>query len=217
MDNLRYYNMLRECPKEALRTIQAGRLKGKSDINPMWRIKALTVAFGPCGIGWWYTIDKQWLEAGNGPEIAAFCNITLYYKENGEESHGIPATGGSGFVQKENKGFYTSDECFKMALTDAISVAAKALGVAADVYWAQDRTKYDEPAQPEQPEQPKDAPILCEVCGKPVQGAKKRDGSIVTQAQVADWTKHKRGKVMCMTCEKAARAQDDQQPARIEG
>lgn len=216
MDNMRYYNLLRECPKEAQRPIQAGRLKGKSDINPMWRIKALTVAFGPCGIGWWYTIDKQWLEAGNGPEIAAFCNITLYYKENGEESHGIPATGGSGFVQVERNGHYTSDECFKMALTDAISVAAKALGVAADVYWAQDRTKY-EPAQPEQPEQPKEAPILCEVCGKPVQGAKKQDGTIMTPAQVAGWTKHKRGKVLCLACEKAARAQDDQQPARIEG
>ena len=35
-----------------------------------------------------------------------------------------------------------SDECFKMALTDAISVAAKAIGVAADVYWQKDRTKY---------------------------------------------------------------------------
>lgn len=214
MDNLRYYNLLRECPKEAQKPIQAGRLKGKSDINPMWRIKVLTAAFGPCGIGWWYTIDKQWLEAGNGPEIAAFCNITLYYKdENGEESHGIPATGGSGFVQVERNGPYTSDECFKMALTDAISVAAKALGVAADVYWAQDRTEYEPP----QPENPKEAPILCEVCGKPVQGAKKSDGSIMTPAQVAGWTKHKRGKVMCITCEKAARAQDDQQPARIEG
>lgn len=30
-----------------------------------------------------------------------------------------------------------------MALTDAISVACKALGVAADVYWNMDATKYD--------------------------------------------------------------------------
>lgn len=214
MDNLRYYNRLRACPQEAQKPIQAGRLKGKSDINPMWRIKALTDTFGPCGIGWWYTIDRQWLEAGNGPEIAAFCNITLYYKdENGEESHGIPATGGSGFVQKESKGVYTSDECFKMALTDAISVAAKALGVAADVYWAQDRTKYEPAPQ----EHTKEAPILCEVCGKPIKPAKKSDGAIMSAAQVADWTRHKRGKAMCIACEKAARAQDDQQPARIEG
>lgn len=212
MENLEIYNKLRECPTEAIKPINAGRLKGMSDINPMWRIKALTEVFGPCGIGWWYTIDKQWLEHGNGPEVAAFCNITLFYKWAGEESHGIPGTGGSGFVKVEKNGPYTSDECFKMALTDAISVAAKALGAAADIYWQKDRTKYDQPSAPA-PEKP----ILCEVCGKPVQGAKKQDGSIMTPAQVAGWTKHKRGKVMCITCEKAARAQDDQQTARIEG
>lgn len=212
MENLEIYNKLRECPTEAIKPINAGRLKGMSDINPMWRIKALTEVFGPCGIGWWYTIDKQWLEHGNGPEVAAFCNITLFYKWAGEESHGIPGTGGSGFVRVEKNGPYTSDECYKMALTDAISVAAKALGAAADIYWQKDRTKYDQPSAPA-PEKP----ILCEVCGKPVQGAKKQDGSIMTPAQVAGWTKHKRGKVMCIACEKAARAQDDQQPARIEG
>lgn len=212
MENLEIYNKLRECPTEAIKPINAGRLKGMSDINPMWRIKALTEVFGPCGIGWWYTIDKQWLEHGNGPEVAAFCNITLFYKWGGEESHGIPGTGGSGFVKVEKNGPYTSDECFKMALTDAISVAAKALGAAANIYWQQDRTKYDRPSA-----QAPEKPILCEVCGKPVQGAKKSDGSIMTPAQVADWTKHKRGKVMCITCEKAARAQDDQQTARIEG
>lgn len=212
MGNLEIYNKLRECPTEAIKPINAGRLKGMSDINPMWRIKALTEVFGPCGIGWWYTIDKQWLEHGNGPEVAAFCNITLFYKVGGEESHGIPGTGGSGFVKVEKNGPYTSDECFKMALTDAISVAAKALGAAANIYWQQDRTKYDRPSAPA-PEKP----ILCEVCGKPVQGAKKSDGSIMTPAQVAGWTKHKRGKVMCIACEKAARAQDDQQPARIDG
>lgn len=212
MENLEIYNKLRECPTEAIKPINAGRLKGMSDINPMWRIKALTEVFGPCGIGWWYTIDKQWLEHGNGSEVAAFCNITMFYKAAGEESHGIPGTGGSGFVKVEKNGPYTSDECFKMALTDAISVAAKALGAAANIYWQQDRTKYEQPPAPA-PEKP----ILCEVCGKPVQGAKKQDGTIMTPAQVAGWTKHKRGKVMCIACEKAARAQDDQQPARIEG
>ena len=49
------------------------------------------------------------------------------------------------FVAKEKSGMYTSDECFKMALTDAISVACKALGVGADVYWDKDKTKYDQP------------------------------------------------------------------------
>ena len=51
-DNMRIYNAVRAVPEEAKRAITAGRLKGKTDINPMWRIKALTELFGPCGDGW---------------------------------------------------------------------------------------------------------------------------------------------------------------------
>jgi hypothetical protein len=69
-------------------------------------------------------------------------DIKLYIKIEGEWSDPIPGTGGSSFVTKEKMGLYTSDECFKMALTDAISVACKALGFGADVYWDKDRTKY---------------------------------------------------------------------------
>ena len=142
-DNLSLYNKVREVPPEAQKEIAGGRLKGKTDINPMWRIKALTEQFGACGVGWKYTITKQWLENGSGGEIAAFVNIDLYIKVIDEWSESIPGTGGSAFIAAERNGLYTSDECFKMALTDAISVACKALGFGADVYWNKDKTKYD--------------------------------------------------------------------------
>lgn len=155
MANLDLYEAVRSVPENALKSINAGRLKGKSDINPMWRLKNLTEQFGPCGIGWKYIITKQWLEQGSNGEIAAFCNIDLYYKMNGEWSEAVPGTGGSSFVANETKGPYTSDECYKMALTDAISVACKALGFAADVYWSDGRTKYtaksEEPSKQEPP------------------------------------------------------------------
>ncbi len=38
MDNLELYNKVREVPQEAQKSIAAGRLKGMTDINPMWRI-----------------------------------------------------------------------------------------------------------------------------------------------------------------------------------
>ena len=142
MNNLDIYNRVRVVPKEAQKPITAGRLKGKTDINPMWRIQVLTELFGVCGIGWKYTItDKQIIEGANG-ERCAFIDIDLYVKVDGEWSEAIQGTGGSSFVASESKGLYTSDECFKMALTDAISVACKALGIGADIYWAEGRTKY---------------------------------------------------------------------------
>lgn len=148
--NMRIYNQVRAVPQEAKREIAAGRLRGKTDINPMWRIKALTEQFGICGIGWKYVITDKRLEAGADGEMSAFVDIDLFIKIGGEWSEAIPGTGGSAFVAKERNGLYTSDECFKMALTDAISVACKALGFGADVYWQADATKYTtrENAQP---------------------------------------------------------------------
>ena len=134
MGNLDYYNKLKAVPQKALRQIQSGRLRGKHDINPMWRIKAMTEQFGVCGIGWKYIITKQWTETF-GSEVKAYCNIDLFIKVNGEWSDAIQGTGGSSEVSMESKGAYVSDECYKMALTDALSVAMKALGVAADVYF----------------------------------------------------------------------------------
>lgn len=138
--NLRFYERLRDCPETALRTIQAGRLKGKSDINPVWRIKAMTETFGPCGIGWRYEITRQW-ELTFGQEVKAFVNINLYYMdEDGVWSLPIPGTGGATLVEVGKQGLYVNDEGYKMALTDALSVAMKALGVAADVYYSRDKT-----------------------------------------------------------------------------
>lgn len=138
------YQAHREPPKEALKPINAGRLKGMSDINPMWRIKALTETFGACGIGWYYTVDKQWIEPC-GDESVAFVNISLYIKEEetGEWSKPIFGTGGSKLIAQERNGKYVSDEAYKMATTDAISVACKQLGIAADVYFQNDRTRLE--------------------------------------------------------------------------
>lgn len=143
MSNLKLYDAVRSVPENAKKRITGGRLSGMTDINPMWRIKTLTEQFGICGIGWKYVITDKRLEKGANDEIAAFVDVDLYIKVDGEWSEAIPGTGGSTFVAKERNGMYTSDECFKMALTDALSVACKALGFAADVYFEKDRTKYD--------------------------------------------------------------------------
>lgn len=142
MNNLSIYEAVRQPPQNALKKIQGGRLSGKTDINPMWRIKTLTEQFGVCGIGWYYTINKQWLEEGANGEVAAFCNISLYVKIGDEWSKPIEGTGGSAFTAKEKSGLRSDDDCYKKALTDAISVSCKALGIAADVYWNEDTTKY---------------------------------------------------------------------------
>ena len=141
MENLWIYEKTRSAPKNAQKTIKAGRLKGMTDINPMWRIKMLTEIFGICGFGWKIQIVRTWLEDGANGEITANVEIFLFIKHEGGWSEGIPGIGGSKLVSKENSGLYTDDECYKKAYTDAISVACKALGVGADIYW-NENTKY---------------------------------------------------------------------------
>ena len=115
MEPLTIYNAVRNVPQEAQKSINGGRLRGMTDINPMWRIKTLTEQFGPCGFGWKYVIRDKRLEVGANGEIAAFLDIDLYIKVDGEWSEAIPGTGGSSFITKEKNGLYMSDECFKMA------------------------------------------------------------------------------------------------------
>lgn len=83
MENMEIYNQIRSVPKEAQKTIKGGRLKGFTDINAMWRIQELTRMFGPCGIGWKYSIEREWMEAGANGEVSAFMDIILYYKFGG--------------------------------------------------------------------------------------------------------------------------------------
>ena len=206
MDNMELYNAFREVPGNAQKHIGGGRLKGMTDINPMWRIQALTEQFGPCGIGWRYEITNKMLQPGANGEIAAFVDIMLYYvdKTTGEISAGVPGTGGSMFVTKEKNGMYTSDECFKMALTDAISVAAKALGVGADVYWQAGRTKYSNPEPPQQTTLPK-----CEQCGSDIIATFSKKGQLLSPNFLADYSRKKFGRCLCSDCMKQVEQQDE--------
>ena len=144
--NLEIYERVRSVPKEAQKTIPAGKLKGMTDINPMWRIKKLTEEFGPCGIGWVPRIIFKHIEEGANGERIAIVDVALKVKVNGEWSEEISGTGGSMLVNTEKGRLVSSDEAFKMAYTDAISVCCKMLGFGADIYWDKDRTKYDESA-----------------------------------------------------------------------
>jgi hypothetical protein len=143
------WDRVKKPPASALKKITGGRLNGKSDISPQWRYQIMTEVFGACGFGWYYTIDKKWLEPVTDGQIVAFADITLYVKEikdglpTTDWSMGIPANGGSMLIEKEKAGLHSSDEAYKMAITDALGTAMQRLGVAADIYMGKwDGSKY---------------------------------------------------------------------------
>ncbi len=143
MKNLELWESFCSPPESALKRITGGRLKGKHDINPQWRYRALTEAFGPCGVGWRYEVRRRWTEAGPDGQVVAFVDIDFFYMtDDGQWSQPVPGTGGSMLVAKEKDGLTANDEAYKMATTDALSVATKMIGVAANVYLGMYDGKY---------------------------------------------------------------------------
>lgn len=134
-DNMKIFDNARVVPATAQKKITGGNLNGFTDINPMWRYEKLTELFGPCGFGWYYEVTERWLEPGANGDVIAFVNINLYIKKDDEWSKPIPGNGGSSFISSNKNGIKTSDEAYKMATTDALSVACKVIGIGADVYW----------------------------------------------------------------------------------
>ena len=139
-ENMKIYNAVRSVPEQATKPFDNGTFKG-TDINPMWRIKTLTEQFGPVGVGWYYDVISERAEQHLGTTMA-IVDLNLYVKIDGEWSKPIYGTGGNALVKDTKSGQKASDEGYKMALTDALSVACKALGIGADVYWQTDPTKY---------------------------------------------------------------------------
>lgn len=128
------YSAMAQPPQDALKKINIGALKGKSDINPQWRIEALTEQFGLCGIGWKFEIVSTSTQACGDGQILLFLQINLYIKSGDEWSAPIPGFGGDMLIEKNKNGLVPNDEAYKMCLTDALGNAAKCVGVAANVY-----------------------------------------------------------------------------------
>lgn len=204
MDNMSLYSKWRSVPKEACKDFSNGSFTG-TDINPMWRIKMLTEAFGPCGIGWYYEVISERSEQ-HGDSTMAIVDLNLFIKVDGEWSKPIYGTGGNLLVRATKNGPRASDEGYKMALTDALSVACKALGIGADIYYANDRTKYTAqetkpvsvPNDPS-PTQIKASDVLCECCSAPIEGIQAGD-RLISASEVVAKSRTKYGKSLCYSC-----------------
>lgn len=228
-DNLTIYNFCREVPQNAQKPFSNGSFSG-TDINPMWRIKKLTEVFGPCGIGWYYEVLSERAET-YGDTVMAIVDLNLYVKDaEGNWSKPIFGTGGNLLVQVTKSGARPSDEGYKKALTDALSIACKALGIGADIWYSKDvnndpQSKYADryidiggtPATPAPPMQKpeKAAPakvitgepidLVCENCGNPIQDALNRAGEPWFASDIAAFTKKRFGKALCCQCAKEAK------------
>ena len=212
------YKALSKPPEDALKIIQAGNLRGKSDINPQWKIEAITAQFGLCGIGWKFEILDKTIYPLEDKQILLYMTVALFIKNGESWSEPIIGCGGDFIVQKYETGLTANDEAFKMCLTDALGNAMKNIGVAADVYRGFCDGKYSvrERRQSVEPSTTKttnnvEAPtpinktkpafpdentgpqfLMCQEC------------TVEISKKVHDYSVQKFGRPLCMNCQKAA-------------
>lgn len=134
-DNLEYWKKASQPPTFFLKKIGGGKLSGKTDINPQWRLMAMTQMFGMVGKGWDYHVKRTW-EVPNPAtgELMCFAEVVVRYCLNGVWSNEFSGIGGSMLIEKNKNGIQCNDDGYKMAVTDGLSVAFKAIGIASDVY-----------------------------------------------------------------------------------
>jgi hypothetical protein len=156
MSNLTHWKLLSRPPQSSLKIIEFGYLKGKSDINPQWRLMAMTEAFGVVGHGWNWRIVRTWSEVGGDGQIMCFSEVAAKVRIDGVWGEEFSGIGGSVITELAKGVLKSNDEGYKMATTDALGVAFKSLGVAADIYLGNyDGSKYNKGIDTALAQQPK--------------------------------------------------------------
>ena len=117
-------------------------------IDPYYRFRRATEAWGPCGTGWGWdhryeVVDTGVPAADGGPnQILIVAHVGLWYGPESERGH-VHATGAAWLVQRTKRGAMTDDEAYKKALTDGLTKALSYLGCGADVFLGKhDDSKY---------------------------------------------------------------------------
>lgn len=163
MANMDLWNKYATPPAEALKEFDNGNFKG-TDISPMWRIRCLTEEFGQCGLGWFTEVKEHWTDTVETSDVeqcvTTHMRIWLYYCDpvSGEWSKPVEGVGGNTMTlySRKYKSTRANDEAYKMAYTDALGNACKALGFGGSIYWERGYSKYEESyVEPVQPAKPK--------------------------------------------------------------
>jgi hypothetical protein len=143
----------------AVKPITGKQYKGNSP-KPYWIVERLTEEFGPCGIGWGFSIISERFERFGDTESLHIAVVRLWYVMDDKrgELEQVGQTRGS-YMSAAGK-FIVDEDAPKKSVTDALVKCASYLGFAGDIfsgmwddskYVAQAAQHYAEKAQAEDP------------------------------------------------------------------
>lgn len=188
-DNLSLWNAVEKTPPEHTKEITGKSYKGTSP-KPHYLVRKATETFGPCGIGWGFTIEDERVEEGAGGERLHIARVKVWYEWNGKRGE-VEHIGGTQFCGTRSNGkFFTDEDAPKKSVTDALIKALSMIGFAGDIFMGRyDDSKYVAELKAEAAEVDAKAEARAYVAL-----AKTAMHNAATAAELDDWWRDERGR-----------------------
>jgi hypothetical protein len=141
-ENLALWQAVEKTDPKHVKGITGKSYQGNSP-KPHYLVHKATETFGPCGIGWGFTIDDERIEEGAGGERMSIARVKVWFKWNGERGE-VEHIGGTSFSGMRASGKpFTDEDAPKKSVTDALVKALSMIGFAGDIFMGRyDDSKY---------------------------------------------------------------------------
>lgn len=147
-DNKSLWKRVFTTDPRAVKPITGKQYKGNSP-SPYWIVERLTDEFGPCGIGWGFTILSERMERLTETDVLHVAVVRMWFVMDGKRGE-FEQIGQTKAVYQSKNGTMVDEDAPKKSVTDALVKCASYLGFAGDIFsgmW--DDSKYVENAAAE--------------------------------------------------------------------
>lgn len=142
MSNLKLWNRVAKTDPAAVKAITGKQYSGNSP-KPYYIVQRLTEEFGPCGIGWGFTVLNERIERFSDTDSLHIALIDFWYELGGKRGcfQQMGQTKCS-YMSSRDK-FVLDEDAPKKSVTDALVKCASYLGFAGDIFSGRwDDSKY---------------------------------------------------------------------------
>lgn len=142
MDNKALWQKAFTTDPKAVKAITGKQYNGNSP-KPYWIVERLTDEFGPCGIGWGFSIVNERFERFSETDTLHVATVRLWYELEGKRGE-LEQIGQTKATYQSNAGkFIVDEDAPKKSVTDALVKCASYLGFAGDIFSGRwDDSKY---------------------------------------------------------------------------
>lgn len=142
VEHMSLWQAVEKTPPSETKAITGKAYRGTSP-KPYWIVRRATETFGPCGIGWGFTIVNERVEnGGKAGDRVHIAHVRVWYKWDGQRGE-VEHIGQTMLSGTNKNGLYTDEDAPKKSVTDALVKALSMIGFAGDIFAGRyDDSKY---------------------------------------------------------------------------